>query len=655
MNPTQAMLLKSQWACDFMARLLKPCEDLSPEVLCRTLADFCLKNTKSSRDFMDENPNKRLPSDYTKFPGKMDHTSLLAVRVTDLIRYFFIFFFLFPFFFSFFSRSIAPEQVTDVASFEPELLGKYLSSPQSPAQSPPLSPMGSPPFSHRHNIPEAVRRRLADPTELEKFRVELEQNGTLKALRILTAALALIEYNKLTSDEDRRVRADQIIADHFYDSSVLLHDDRVSFQSKNVVKAYTRLSGSKSSARTHKSQLGTLFDKVFPRVMACLVPLCTDPMADGAGGSSSNFTGSSSNNNNNNNNNNNGSLSGGGSFRIGVSPNSRNNNFKAIGGRIRKMMTSSESLPNCGPAPDQTPTFEDMLKNSELRLKVLELGTSMGYETGLRFVVLERDYRREGMERRLDFANQIYNHFVSPLSPSPVKIGLAVRRAVGESLRDGKAPLDLFEKAIAEVSAQLNSELYPLLLCNDQFMASCLAHFAADKLNQDFRDAVARGDEKGALSCLDGGADVNFVDGQGYSPLLSAAYQGHYKLCLELLKKGAYVNQETHDQTNIWHILAAGPQGLETVNSFTWNPDLRILMRKLSEIAITRPSSGNLFKETALHVAVLSKAPFELIRFLCEKNPGLLECKNASGETACRYASRMGATQELLLYLDGHE
>ena len=36
-----------------------------------------------SQTFMQENPGKRLPNDYTRFPGKMDHTTLIVLKVGE--------------------------------------------------------------------------------------------------------------------------------------------------------------------------------------------------------------------------------------------------------------------------------------------------------------------------------------------------------------------------------------------------------------------------------------------------------------------------------------------------------------------------------------------------------------------------------------------
>lgn len=51
--------------------------------LCESLLLHCQNTTKAGRDFLEENPNKRIPADHVLYPGKMDHTTVLAVRVAS--------------------------------------------------------------------------------------------------------------------------------------------------------------------------------------------------------------------------------------------------------------------------------------------------------------------------------------------------------------------------------------------------------------------------------------------------------------------------------------------------------------------------------------------------------------------------------------------
>ena len=48
-----------------------------------TLADYCLRTTYTSRWFMENNPTKRQPTDYKLYPGKMDHTTSVVIKVGD--------------------------------------------------------------------------------------------------------------------------------------------------------------------------------------------------------------------------------------------------------------------------------------------------------------------------------------------------------------------------------------------------------------------------------------------------------------------------------------------------------------------------------------------------------------------------------------------
>lgn len=45
------------------------------------LTKHCYDFTKASREFMETNPGKKQPADYKLFPGKMDHTTVVAIKV----------------------------------------------------------------------------------------------------------------------------------------------------------------------------------------------------------------------------------------------------------------------------------------------------------------------------------------------------------------------------------------------------------------------------------------------------------------------------------------------------------------------------------------------------------------------------------------------
>ena len=54
----------------------------TPDELCSTLLDHCVKTTSASRKYMCENSGRIVPKDYVAFPGKMDHSSCLAINVS---------------------------------------------------------------------------------------------------------------------------------------------------------------------------------------------------------------------------------------------------------------------------------------------------------------------------------------------------------------------------------------------------------------------------------------------------------------------------------------------------------------------------------------------------------------------------------------------
>ena len=49
--------------------------------VCSSIVDYCWNLTNPSREFMENNFKKKLPSDYVLYPGKMDHTTIVAMRV----------------------------------------------------------------------------------------------------------------------------------------------------------------------------------------------------------------------------------------------------------------------------------------------------------------------------------------------------------------------------------------------------------------------------------------------------------------------------------------------------------------------------------------------------------------------------------------------
>jgi len=74
--------VKNCYREQFLHSLVREGND-TPKKITDKLIEHCCKTTKSSREFMEKNPNTPQPSDYEKFPGKMDHTTCISFNVPD--------------------------------------------------------------------------------------------------------------------------------------------------------------------------------------------------------------------------------------------------------------------------------------------------------------------------------------------------------------------------------------------------------------------------------------------------------------------------------------------------------------------------------------------------------------------------------------------
>jgi len=54
---------------------------ITPKQIAKRLIVHCMQTTAKGREFMEQNPNSALEHDYTKYPGKMDHTTCVGFRV----------------------------------------------------------------------------------------------------------------------------------------------------------------------------------------------------------------------------------------------------------------------------------------------------------------------------------------------------------------------------------------------------------------------------------------------------------------------------------------------------------------------------------------------------------------------------------------------
>jgi len=78
---TEIEKLKNKYMTDKLVELISLEKDVTPKSVTLALIDHSMKTTQKSRDFMVNQPGKRLPSDYVEYPGKMDHTTCVCIRV----------------------------------------------------------------------------------------------------------------------------------------------------------------------------------------------------------------------------------------------------------------------------------------------------------------------------------------------------------------------------------------------------------------------------------------------------------------------------------------------------------------------------------------------------------------------------------------------
>jgi len=88
-DPEEVAQLKNDYRCWLLKQLAFRClpgEVPDPKHVAMRLVRHCLGTTRRSRDFMETYEDKKLPENYQEYPGKMDHTSIVCVRVHKLPR-----------------------------------------------------------------------------------------------------------------------------------------------------------------------------------------------------------------------------------------------------------------------------------------------------------------------------------------------------------------------------------------------------------------------------------------------------------------------------------------------------------------------------------------------------------------------------------------
>ena len=72
---------KMEWACQRMRELLA--RAFNPVQVVKVLLTLCMATTETSRDWHESGTAGKLPEDYRKYPGKMDHCTCLCVEFTE--------------------------------------------------------------------------------------------------------------------------------------------------------------------------------------------------------------------------------------------------------------------------------------------------------------------------------------------------------------------------------------------------------------------------------------------------------------------------------------------------------------------------------------------------------------------------------------------
>ena len=76
--------LENRFQNDLLSRLINEItkkDKINLDGICEDLTDYCHQLTSFSRKFMVENPTQYEPEDKKQYPGKMDHCSVVALKV----------------------------------------------------------------------------------------------------------------------------------------------------------------------------------------------------------------------------------------------------------------------------------------------------------------------------------------------------------------------------------------------------------------------------------------------------------------------------------------------------------------------------------------------------------------------------------------------
>jgi len=119
--------------------------DITPLYVNETILKYCMDTTQQSRKFMEENPTLKQPTDYRRFPGKMDHATCVVVRV--------------------YAESSHSSKSSPSAPIPSSSNGNTSTTTSTSTSSSPISPVASPPLpddTNTHSHRSHKSRRAAD-------------------------------------------------------------------------------------------------------------------------------------------------------------------------------------------------------------------------------------------------------------------------------------------------------------------------------------------------------------------------------------------------------------------------------------------------------------------------------------------------------------
>jgi len=74
--------VKTKYMCDLLKDFIIENGHIStPKLITKKIVKYCMDLTAASREYMEQNPFLALAHDYDKYPGKMDHTTCVALKV----------------------------------------------------------------------------------------------------------------------------------------------------------------------------------------------------------------------------------------------------------------------------------------------------------------------------------------------------------------------------------------------------------------------------------------------------------------------------------------------------------------------------------------------------------------------------------------------